>query len=110
MRWIAPGRFDLAVIWSEMVDAILHDRPIDVFGHGKMQRDFTYVDDIVSGIVASIDKNYDEEVFNLGCGRTSSGAPSCTRRHSGVRVPPAAETMSWRPRSSGVAGRPCSAR
>jgi UDP-glucuronate 4-epimerase len=34
-----------------------------------MQRDFTYVDDIVSGIVASVDKNYPEEVFNLGCGR-----------------------------------------
>ena len=34
-----------------------------------MQRDFTYVDDIVSGIVASIDKNYPEEIFNLGCGR-----------------------------------------
>ena len=34
-----------------------------------MQRDFTYVDDIVSGIIASIDKNYPEEVFNLGCGR-----------------------------------------
>jgi len=50
-------------------DAILHDRPIQVFGEGKQQRDFTYIDDIVAGIVASIDKNYDEEVINLGCGR-----------------------------------------
>ncbi len=62
------GRPDMALFL--FTDAILHDRPIDVFGHGKMQRDFTYVDDIVSGIIASIDKNYDEEVFNLGCGKT----------------------------------------
>jgi UDP-glucuronate 4-epimerase len=61
------GRPDMALFM--FTDAILHDRSIDVFGEGKMQRDFTYVDDIVSGIVASIDKNYPEEVFNLGCGR-----------------------------------------
>ena len=35
-----------------------------------MQRDFTYIDDIVAGIIASIDKNYPEEIFNLGCGHT----------------------------------------
>ena len=62
------GRPDMALFL--FTDALLHDRPLDIFGHGKMQRDFTYVDDIVSGIVASIDKNYPEEVFNLGCGRT----------------------------------------
>lgn len=50
-------------------DALLHDRPLQIFGEGKMQRDFTYVDDIVSGITASIDKNYSHEIFNLGCGR-----------------------------------------
>jgi UDP-glucuronate 4-epimerase len=61
------GRPDMALFL--FTDALLHDRPLTVFGHGKMQRDFTYVDDIVSGIVASIDKNYDDEIFNLGCGR-----------------------------------------
>jgi UDP-glucuronate 4-epimerase len=61
------GRPDMALFL--FTDAILHDRVMTVFGFGKMQRDFTYVEDIVSGIVASIDKNYDEEVFNLGCGR-----------------------------------------
>ena len=61
------GRPDMALFL--FTDAILHDRPINVFGQGKMQRDFTFVDDIVSGIIASIDKNYPEEVFNLGCGR-----------------------------------------
>ncbi|WP_315981210.1 NAD-dependent epimerase/dehydratase family protein [Aliamphritea spongicola] len=31
-------------------DAIMNDRPIKVFNHGKMQRDFTYIDDIVEGL------------------------------------------------------------
>jgi UDP-glucuronate 4-epimerase len=61
------GRPDMALFL--FTDALLHDRPLQIFGEGKMQRDFTYVDDIVSGIIASIDKNYPEEVFNLGCGR-----------------------------------------
>jgi UDP-glucuronate 4-epimerase len=35
--------------------AILNDEPIDVFNYGKMQRDFTYIDDIVEGVVRVID-------------------------------------------------------
>ena len=61
------GRPDMALFL--FTDATVKGKPLQVFGEGKMQRDFTYIDDIVSGIVASIDKNYDEEVFNLGCGR-----------------------------------------
>jgi len=30
--------------------AILENKPIDVFNHGKMKRDFTYIDDIVTGV------------------------------------------------------------
>ena len=33
------------------IDAILHDRPIKVFNNGDMLRDFTYIDDIVEGVV-----------------------------------------------------------
>ena len=36
--------------------AILAGRPIDVFNHGQMRRDFTYVDDIVEGVVRVLDK------------------------------------------------------
>lgn len=36
--------------------AILEGRPIDVFNYGKMKRDFTYIDDIVEGVVRVIDK------------------------------------------------------
>ena len=36
--------------------AILEGRPIDVFNHGEMERDFTYVDDIVEGVVRILDR------------------------------------------------------
>ncbi|REG83691.1 NAD-dependent epimerase [Marinomonas pollencensis] len=47
------GRPDMAAY--KFVKAIFEDRPIDVYNHGKMQRDFTYIDDIVEGIVRVID-------------------------------------------------------
>ncbi|KAA0874360.1 NAD-dependent epimerase [Nitrincola tapanii] len=43
------GRPDMAP-WL-FTEAILNGRPIKVFNHGKMQRDFTYIDDIVEGII-----------------------------------------------------------
>lgn len=62
------GRPDMALFlftsWA------LKNETMQIFGQGKMQRDFTYVDDIVSGVVASLDKNYDYEIFNLGGGKT----------------------------------------
>ncbi|MCW1930182.1 MAG: GDP-mannose 4,6-dehydratase [Candidatus Kerfeldbacteria bacterium] len=47
-------------------DAIVHDRPIAKFGDGTSLRDFTYVADIVSGIVACMQKNLGYQIFNLG--------------------------------------------
>jgi UDP-glucuronate 4-epimerase len=47
------GRPDMGV-WL-FTKAILAGDPIDVFGHGDMRRDFTYIDDIVSGVVAALD-------------------------------------------------------
>lgn len=60
------GRPDMAM-WL-FADAMLNNKPIDLFNNGAMQRDFTYVDDIVSGIFAActcagLDKY---EIFNLG--------------------------------------------
>ena len=39
----------------KFTDAILNDRPIDVYNHGKMKRDFTYVDDLVRALSMLID-------------------------------------------------------
>jgi UDP-glucuronate 4-epimerase len=47
------GRPDMALFL--FTKAILEGKPIDVFNHGKMQRDFTYVDDIVEGIIRVLD-------------------------------------------------------
>ena len=48
------GRPDMA--YSLFTKAILEGRPIDVFNKGKMERDFTYVDDIVEGVVRVMGK------------------------------------------------------
>jgi UDP-glucuronate 4-epimerase len=58
------GRPDMAIF--KFTKAILEGRPIDVYNRGRMRRDFTYVTDIVDGIVAALDKGYPYEVFNLG--------------------------------------------
>ena len=47
------GRPDMALFL--FTKAILEGRPIDVFNHGKMKRDFTFVDDIVEGVLRTLD-------------------------------------------------------
>ncbi|MCK9472261.1 NAD-dependent epimerase [Sulfurimonas sp.] len=59
------GRPDMAPML--FADAILHDRAIKVFNHGEMSRDFTYIDDIVDGVIKVIDtpaKKFD--IYNIG--------------------------------------------
>jgi UDP-glucuronate 4-epimerase len=48
------GRPDMALFL--FTKAIVENKPIDVFNHGKMKRDFTYIDDIVTGVVKVLDK------------------------------------------------------
>ena len=48
------GRPDMALFL--FTRAILEGRPIDVFNHGRMQRDFTYVDDIAEGVIRTLDR------------------------------------------------------
>ncbi len=48
------GRPDMALFL--FTKAILEGRPIDVFNHGKMVRDFTYVDDIAEGVIRVLDR------------------------------------------------------
>jgi len=47
------GRPDMALFL--FTKAILEGKPIDVFNYGKMRRDFTYIDDIVEGVVRTLD-------------------------------------------------------
>jgi UDP-glucuronate 4-epimerase len=48
------GRPDMALFL--FTKAILEGRPIDVFNHGRMKRDFTYIDDIIGGVLRVMDK------------------------------------------------------
>ncbi|MFK7833391.1 MAG: NAD-dependent epimerase [Winogradskyella sp.] len=66
------GRPDMAMFL--FTDAIVNDRPIKVFNHGNMERDFTYIDDIVEGVVRIIEKSTEKriedknlyKVYNIG--------------------------------------------
>ena len=60
------GRIDMAPFI--FIDSIYSERPITVFGNGSAIRDFTYVDDIVDGIVKAIDTPLGYEVLNIGRG------------------------------------------
>ena len=62
------GRPDMAPLLFSR--AVLAGRPIEVFNHGRMRRDFTYVGDIVAGVIGALDHPPDGDpphrVFNLG--------------------------------------------
>ncbi|WP_456418757.1 NAD-dependent epimerase/dehydratase family protein [Methanocaldococcus infernus] len=58
------GRPDMA-FWK-FTKNILLEKPIEVYNYGKMERDFTYISDVVDGIIKSIEKDFNYEIFNLG--------------------------------------------
>jgi UDP-glucuronate 4-epimerase len=64
------GRPDMSAF--KFIKAMLAGEPIDVYNHGKMSRDYTYIDDIVSGILGAlahppkIAKDQQHPVYNLG--------------------------------------------
>jgi UDP-glucuronate 4-epimerase len=58
------GRPDMALFL--FTNSIVHGKPIEVFNRGKMARSFTYIDDIVSGVIVSIDKPQKYAIMNIG--------------------------------------------
>lgn len=58
------GRRDMAPF--KFMDAIAKGKSIDVYGDGMSERDYTFVGDIVDGVLAAADKPYDFEIINLG--------------------------------------------
>jgi UDP-glucuronate 4-epimerase len=68
------GRPDMA--YFLFAEAILNDNPIKLFNNGQMERDFTYVDDIVNGVIKVIEKNHDlrqhHKIYNIGNNKTVS--------------------------------------
>lgn len=64
--WGRPDMFAFLLCKS-----IIEKEPVKVFNEGKMYRDFTFIDDIVSGIIACLDKPMPYEIFNLGGAHTT---------------------------------------
>jgi UDP-glucuronate 4-epimerase len=58
------GRPDMAAML--FAQAMLDGKPIEVFNHGDMQRDFTYIDDIVEGTLRVLDKPAPYAIYNIG--------------------------------------------
>ena len=57
------GRPDMAMFL--FTDAIVNNRPVKVFNHGKLSRDFTYIDDIIKGVIATITAKNEGEKYRL---------------------------------------------
>jgi UDP-glucuronate 4-epimerase len=61
------GRPDMAPIL--FADAICNGKPINVFNHGNLERDFTYIDDIVDGVIKAINDSRNDilyKIYNIG--------------------------------------------
>ncbi len=58
------GRPDMATF--KFTNAITQGRAIDVYNYGDMERDFTYITDIVNGVLSSLAHAFEYEIFNLG--------------------------------------------
>ena len=66
-------RPDLAI--HKFAKKIINNEPIQIFGDGTTERDYTYIDDIINGIIKAIDfiiQNNDYQIFNLGESKTIS--------------------------------------
>jgi len=58
------GRPDMA--YFKFAEALMNNEEIEIFNKGEMRRDFTYIDDIVEGIIAALTKEFEFEIINLG--------------------------------------------
>lgn len=61
------GRPDMA--YFKFAKNIMNNEPIEVYGNGKLKRDFTYISDIVDGIIKAMDAEFEFEIINLGNNR-----------------------------------------
>lgn len=57
---------------AKFTKALIEGQPIPFFGDGSTRRDYTYVDDIVDGVVAALDRCAGYEIYNLGESATTS--------------------------------------
>ena len=80
------GRIDMAPF--KFIDRVSRGEELQQFGDGSSSRDYTYIDDIVDGVVRAIDRPYSYQVFNLGKGSGTSLAEflSIVQKHVGKKA------------------------
>jgi UDP-glucuronate 4-epimerase len=80
------GRPDMALFL--FTRAILRGEPIKVYNHGRMRRDFTYIDDIVQGVLASLGRPVPYAIYNLGNSRAEDLLDfiACIEKNLGKRA------------------------
>jgi len=61
------GRPDMA--YFKFAKNIMNNEPVKIYGHGKLKRDFTYISDIVDGIIKAMNADIEFEIINLGNNR-----------------------------------------
>lgn len=93
-------RPDLAI--RKFVERMLRDEPLPVFGDGSSLRDFTYVDDLIEGLVRALDKDLGYAILNFGAGRTIALSEVIDRleRALGTKA-----RIEWLPRQPGDVSR-----
>lgn len=76
-------RPDMAI--HKFTKLILENRSIPMFGDGSTRRDYTYIDDIIQGVVQCVDTPFGYEIFNLGESHTTSLAElvALIEKHTG---------------------------
>ncbi|MGQ9835182.1 MAG: GDP-mannose 4,6-dehydratase [Thermoanaerobaculaceae bacterium] len=88
-------RPDMAIY--KFTELLARGKPVPRFGDGTMARDYTYIDDIVQGVVAAFDRELDFEIINLGGSRTTTLQTLIELIARELGVPPAVEELPLQP-------------
>jgi UDP-glucuronate 4-epimerase len=89
-------RPDLAI--RKFAECMLAGRPVPVYGDGGSLRDFTFVDDLVDGLVRALDRDLGFAVLNFGAGRSVTVLEVVKQLEQALGVDAEIE---WRPRQTG---------
>ena len=81
----------------KFVRAVFERKPIQMYGDGSTRRDYTYIDDIVDGVVRSLDRCEGYEIYNLGESETTSLADLIAMVGEACGIEPIVERMPMQP-------------
>ncbi len=76
---------------------MLDGQPVPMFGDGTSQRDYTWVGDIVDGVMAALDRCEGYDILNLGGGQTISLADMIDALGEALGVEPVVDQLPWQP-------------